>query len=200
MKKWSLVLFAVCLFLPAVAQKEIGTLTLYPRVGLNWSKFSGDKVFTSPSLSAQSAVDAKYRLGLTAGAELQYQLDRYVAISGGILYSRGGTKFDEMPDGLDVPGIKTDNLLVPILLVGTTSFGLSGKIGLQPEYCFHTNGFNDYIHKFNLSLPVGLAYEWHNIAIDARYNFGLTKVYKKDIEPTSHSGMFVLTLGYGFDL
>lgn len=200
MKKFGLMLFVALLSLPMLAQKEVGTLTLYPRVGLNWSKFSGDKIFTDASLSAQSAVDTKYRLGLTAGAELQYQLGRQVAVSGGVLYSRGGTKFEELPDGLDVPGIKTDNLQIPLLLVGTTSFGLSGKIGLQPEYCFHTNGFKDYIRKVNLSLPVGLAYEWHNIAIDARYNFGLTNVYKKKVEPTSHSGMFVLTLGYGFDL
>lgn len=200
MKKFGLMLFVALLPLFAQAQKEVGTLTLYPRVGLNWSKFSGDKIFTDASSSVQSAVDSKYRLGFTAGAELQYQIAEYVAVSGGVLYSRGGTKFDNLPDGVEAPSIKTDNILVPVLLVGTTSFGLSGKIGLQPEYCFHTNGFNDFIHKFGLSLPVGLAYEWHNIAIDARYNFGLTKVYKKNIEPSGHAGVFMLTLGYGFDL
>lgn len=200
MKKFCLMFIVACLPLLVQAQKKVGTLTLYPRIGLNWSKFSGDKIFTDASSSAQSSVDAKYRAGFTAGAELQYQWDRNVAVSGGVLYSRGGTKFDNLPDDFDDSGIKTDNIQVPILLVGTTSFGLSGKIGLQPEYCFHTNVFKDYIRKVNLSLPVGLAYEWHDIAIDARYNFGLTKVYKNDLVPSSHNDMFVLTLGCGFDL
>lgn len=57
------------------------------------------------------------------------------------------------------------------------------------------------LNKVNLSIPVGLAYEWNHIALDVRYNIGLTKVYKaSDIDNTSKGSTFQLTIGYAFDI
>lgn len=191
----------VALPLLAHAQKEPGTFTLYPRIGVNWSTFSSDVLYYSADGSSEGHVDHKYRAGFTAGAELQYQVGDHGAISGGVLYSRQGTDFEDIPgDDYGKVRIKTDNILVPILLVGTTSFGLSAKVGLQPEFCVHSSAFKGEMDKFNLSLPIGLAYEWHNMAIDVRYAFGLTKVYKEGINESAHGRTLMITLGYGFDL
>lgn len=189
----------VAMPLLAYAQKEPGTFILYPRIGANWSTFHGDLLYYG--LSEQDHVDSKYRCGFTAGAEVQYQIGDYWAVSGGALYSRQGTDFKAIPQGDgDVLCIKTDNLLVPILLVGTTSFGLSAKIGLQPEFCIHSTAFKDAVEKVNLSLPVGLSYEWHQVSLDIRYAFGLTKVYKEGINEHAKGRTVMLTLGYAFDL
>ena len=52
------------------------------------------------------------------------------------------------------------------------------------------------MNKFDLSIPVGLSYEFNRITFDARYNIGLTKLIKgEDI----HNKVFVLTLGYKFN-
>ena len=56
------------------------------------------------------------------------------------------------------------------------------------------------------SIPVGISYEYEDFVIDARYNIGLTDVYKKDnvitnlaLKGTKNS-VIQLTLGYKFDL
>ena len=44
MKK-TIALFLMCMFtLHILAWKEPGTTTVYPRLGINFSKFSGDKI------------------------------------------------------------------------------------------------------------------------------------------------------------
>ena len=37
----------------------------------------------------------------------------------------------------------------------------------------------DRISGFDLSVPVGLSYEYENVILEARYNIGLTDTYKK---------------------
>ena len=53
--------------------------------------------------------------------------------------------------------------------------------------------------KVNFSIPVGLAYEYHNVALDVRYNIGITSVYKAPSDKIRNS-TFTFTLGYGINL
>ena len=46
MKKLFAALVGLILCNNVWAQKEPGTVTLYPRIGMNLSKFSGDKIFS----------------------------------------------------------------------------------------------------------------------------------------------------------
>ena len=61
----------------------------------------------------------------------------------------------------------------------------------------------DDFNKFDLSIPVGISYEFNShFVIDARYNIGITKVNKeagldgKD----SRNGVLAITLGYKFQI
>ena len=57
----------------------------------------------------------------------------------------------------------------------------------------------DYkISKFDLSIPVGISYEYNNIVLDARYNWGLIKV--ENYGDPYYNRVFQLTLGYKFEL
>lgn len=191
-----LIILALALPLLAHARKEPGTTTIYPRIGLNWSKFTGDAVYIDVH---NNRADAKFKLGFTGGVEVQHQFNNVIAASIGALYSRQGTKFDKI-SGTEGFEINTDNILVPILFVATSRIGLDFKMGLQPDFMVHSD-FNDMMHKVNLSFPIGVAYEWHKVAIDVRYNIGLTKVYKyTDSYDKSHGGTLMITLGYAFDL
>ena len=58
-----------------------------------------------------------------------------------------------------------------------------------------THGFN----KVDLSIPIGLSYEISDFVIDARYNFGLTHIYKDD-PGSSKNGVIMLTVGYKIPL
>jgi len=184
-----IMMFAITMMMAfaAFAQKSPGTLTLYPRVGMSFSKFAGGNV------------DAKFKTGFTAGAELQYQLSDIIALSGGVIYSEQGTKFGSI-EGIDDLEIKHNDINVPLLCVFTTKYGFSLKTGLQPEFRV-SDKFDKVLNEVNLSIPVGIAYEYRNFCLDLRYNFGLTHIYKDQSSyDQSRNGTIMLTLGYGIDL
>lgn len=54
-------------------------------------------------------------------------------------------------------------------------------------------------HTVDLSIPVGASYEYMNVILDARYNFGLTNIYKIDAMK-SKNRFFTITVGYRFNL
>ena len=76
----------------AKAQPEPGTTTIYPRLGFNLSKFAGDEIYVSDD---GDPAKSKYKFGVTAGAEAEYQFTRFFAASAGLLYSMQGTSYDE---------------------------------------------------------------------------------------------------------
>lgn len=53
--------------------------------------------------------------------------------------------------------------------------------------------------KVNVSIPVGLSYEYMNVILDARYHIGLTKVNKADAGDSKNK-VFTFTVGYRFGL
>jgi len=63
------------------------------------------------------------------------------------------------------------------------------------ETVFQDFDFN--MPKFELEIPVGLSYEYNGVTLDARYNFGLTKLIT-GIDDAIHQRVIVLTLGYKF--
>lgn len=187
-------------FVSAFAQKPVGTLTLYPRVGMTLSKFTGDKVFFSSGGIADGRADAKYKAGIVAGAEMQYQMSNAIALSGGVFYSQQGTKFDDVPDLDEKLKMEHDNIIVPLLLVATTKYGISAKVGVQPEILVDSK-YKDVMNGFNVSVPVGISYEYRNICLDVRYNIGLTKIYKdQGANDNARNSTFMFTVGYGIDL
>lgn len=55
----------------------------------------------------------------------------------------------------------------------------------------------DDVKGFDLAIPVGLSYQYQNIVLDARYNWGVTKIMD-DVD--SKNSVFQITLGYKFAL
>ena len=56
-----------------------------------------------------------------------------------------------------------------------------------------------FLLTLNYSIPVGLAYEYSNIALDVRYNIGITSVYKESADKIRNSTL-MFTLSYGINL
>lgn len=199
-------LFALLLlWLPVLqlsAWKEPGTTTIYPRVGFNLSKFSGDKIYTGINTfdGVAGTIPARYKVGFTVGAEAQHQFSNALAGSIGLLYSQQGTAFKKTSDiELDFK-IKENNLIVPVMLVATTKYNIDLKLGLQPEFRV-SKAFDKVLNKVSLSIPVGISYEYRNVVLDLRYNIGVSHVYKEQSSYDASRGQTVmLTLGYGIDL
>ena len=214
MMKRTIVLAVISMMMMAVqAQKEVGTFTVYPRFGVNISKFSGQKIYYDAS---DNYVKEKYKFGLSAGAELWYQFHNSLALSAGLIESGQGTKWEDYTsEYLDKEGkivrdeysisMSTQMLNIPLLLHAFVAPGLSFEVGVQPGFLLSAkNKMNDeegdmksLMKTFDLSIPIGISYEYMNLQLDLRYNHGLTSL--GDFFDKGHNRSIVLTLGYGID-
>ena len=82
MKKLITVLLCICFTMTLAAQNEKGQFSIKPMAGVNFSTIAGsDDIY-------------KYRVGFTAGAEVEYGISRVIGVSLGALYSQQGGKAD----------------------------------------------------------------------------------------------------------
>ncbi len=56
------------------------------------------------------------------------------------------------------------------------------------------------MRSMDVSIPVGLSYEYRNVVLDARYHFSLTNIYKDKTWPSEKNKVFTITVGYKFNL
>lgn len=197
MKKLFLAVVAMMVSAATFAQNEVGQLTIQPKVGVNIANIT-------------DADDADPRIGLAAGAEFEYGLTDNIGLSAGVLYSMQGFKTTE--ESVDCT-LKLDYLNVPILANFYVAKGFAVKLGVQPGFKLSSKAkvkgsgtsvevdANDIeginIKSIDLSIPVGLSYQYQNIVFDARYNWGVTKIV--DDADSKHS-VFQITVGYKFSL
>jgi opacity protein-like surface antigen len=190
---------AMMVALSVHAQHEEGETSIQPRVGVTFSDLTGED-------------DTKMKVSLTYGIEMEYYVSDNFSLAGGFLYTNQGTKFSSSDDKLN-----NFYFAVPLTANYYVLPGFAIKAGLQPAYRVKTNmkvdgktidldrtvdylstyyQDNDIkISKFDLSIPVGLSYEFANITLDARYNFGLTKLFL-NVDDNTRNRMIVVTLGY----
>ena len=183
MKKFMMMVAMAFATLTASAQAEAGTLTLKPLVGINVANITDGNG------------DAK--VGLAAGAELGYQLNESFAVTAGAIYSMQGAKNDGVKMNLDY-------INIPILANYYITKGLAVKAGIQPAFKVKSEAKVDVVSvdmdgfkSFDLSIPVGLSYEISDFVIDARYNWGMTKVLEGF---DNKNTVFQFTVGYKFAL
>lgn len=192
MKKLFLAVVAMMISAATFAQNEVGQLTIQPKVGVNIANIT-------------DVNDADPRIGLAAGAEFEYGLTDNIGLSAGVLYSMQGVKTIIVDDDCTS---KLDYLNVPILANFYIAKGFAVKLGVQPGFKlsskakFKGSGGSkevdvDGFKSVDLSIPVGLSYQYQNIVFDARYNWGVTKIV--DDVDSKHS-VFQITVGYKFSL
>lgn len=86
MKKLLITLVFAGLTITMAAQNPVGQFSIKPLAGVNLSTLAGsDDIF-------------KYRVGFTAGAELEYRVSPILGISLGAIYSQQGAKADGQQD------------------------------------------------------------------------------------------------------
>lgn len=195
MKKIMMIAAMMVAVLSANAQNEVGQVTLKPMVGVNLATLTGLE-------------ENKMRVGLVAGAELEYGVAENFSITAGALYSMQGTKWSE---GDFTETYKIDYINIPILANYYVTKGLAIKAGVQPAFAVSKKykmsdddasleGDLDGVSGFNLSIPIGLSYEYESFVFDARYNLGVTKVFKENGSKTPKNSVFMFTIGYKFEL
>ena len=199
MKKIMLMAVVLLSSVAASAQHAVGSITLQPKVGMNVANLT-------------EFDNADSRIGLAAGAELEYQVSDIFSLSGGAIYSMQGSKYDRSFLNQTIrTTTKLDYINVPIMANVYVVKGLAVKLGIQPG--FNVNSKQTFSGKtvvgdidekaeldaksVDFSIPVGLSYEYNNVVLDDRYNWGLTKVFEGS---DAKNSVFQITLGYKFDL
>lgn len=193
MKKLFLAVVAMMVSAATFAQNEVGQLTIQPKVGVNIANIT-------------DAVGADPRIGLAAGAEFEYGITDNIGLSAGVLYSMQGAKASE--ESVDYT-LKLDYLNVPILANFYVAKGLALKLGVQPGFKLSSKvkgeasgvtaelEVEDGVKSVDLSIPVGISYQYQNLVFDARYNWGVTKIID---DADSKNSVFQITVGYKFSL
>jgi hypothetical protein len=212
MKKMMMIAAMMVATLSANAQRSIlepGQFGLQPKVGVN--------------LGTVSADDTKFKFGLVAGFEGQYQVNNWFGLSLGILYSQQGSKFKVSDD----VKLNTEYINIPVMAKFYVAKGLSLNVGLQPGFLTKSKfnvGSNlmylddlklegdadltDYTNKLDLCIPMSITYEFDfGLALEARYTGGLTNVMKNAFDRNASTydktyknknEVFSLTVGYKF--
>lgn len=219
----------VALFATVSMYAQDGALYVMPRVAYSVGDLAGMDDFTG-------------KRGFAAGVDVQYFLSDKFAISAGALYSQQGAEMDvtwfpSEPKAFTVKDDLSLNYLnIPLMAQYYVYKGLALKAGVQAgvllsakrkgshpnSYFTETLSFNDDIkeacEKVDLAIPVGLSYDFGNFVIDARYNIGLTGVFKEDysldlvvgdptkpipveqIKKSAKNNVFQLSVAYKFAL
>lgn len=181
----------------ATAQHREGDNTIQPRVGISMSTLTNWD-------------DAKMKVNLAYGVEFEHFFTEDFSAAAGLLFTNQGAKFEGENQ------MKLYYAAFPITANYYVLPGLAVKAGVQPAYrvkaqlkdgdmtvdfdrfietVFNDDDFN--MPKFELEIPVGLSYEYNGITLDARYNFGLTKLIT-GIDDAIYQRVIVVTLGYKF--
>jgi hypothetical protein len=191
-----MVVAAMMAIVGAKAQHREGEYSIQPRVGVTFSTLTNTD-------------DAKMKVNLAYGVEFEHYITEQFSVAGGLLFTNQGTKYDD-----DNSTFNNYYCAVPLTANYYVLPGLALKAGLQPAYRVKTNMKKDgqtydidkvmeflfedtdvKMNKFDLSIPVGLSYEYNGITLDARYNFGVTKLFS-GVDDTVLNQVITITLGY----
>lgn len=195
MKKIMLMVALMVATLSASAQNEVGQITLKPMVGMTIANITD--------------VEGDAKVGLAAGVEAEYGVASKFGITAGLIYSMQGSKWDYEEGGVKVTAKENlDYINIPILANYYVIPGLAIKAGIQPAFNVRAKakaeaaGYSveeddDDAKSFDFSIPFGLSYEYCNFVLDARYNWGLTKIWDG---ADSKNSVFMISLGYKFGL
>ena len=197
MKKILLTTALMAVMSVASAQNEPGTLTIQPKGGF------GLATLTNVSEAEMTGVGM-------FGGELEYALKERLSLAAGINFDMLGYGFDDT-DGIKDWYTSLNYLAVPVVANYYIYKGLAVKAGLQPglllsaNVAYKENGekydtkVTSHFNKFDLSIPIGLSFEFSHVVIDARYLLGLTKV-NKDGDKSCRNSVIMITTGYKFKL
>lgn len=184
----------------------------------------GENTVCSPKYKGgfTGGVEAEYQLTspLSISLATLYTMEgcRYLDESG--LVAKSSTNYEGYSDHT----VNLQMINIPLTLNYYVAEGLALKAGVQLGVTVDTNekyevtpftvndrtgehnygtmvkeniNTNDKYKSVDLSIPLGVSYEYMNVVVDARYNLGITKNNKMN---DSKNNFFALTVGYKFDM
>ena len=224
MKKFFVIAAMMVAAVSANAQFEPGTFSIQPKLG-----GVGSMLSNTPDLKLAGNVklDKTAVGGVLIGAECEYQLTNMFSLAAGVNYSMQGSAWED--ENIHYEGLKYEikdtkielgYINVPVVVNAYLFRGFAVKTGVQfgfltsakmkstvsgkndsmTQSINYDEDFKDDCKKFDVSIPVGVSYQFKvPIVIDARYNIGLSNVYK-DSDLKCKNEVLQITVGDKFKL
>ena len=196
--------------LTCMAQREVGTWAITPKVGVNIARLTDADVY----VDTNEKMKPSNKVGLVAGAEAEYQWKSKLSLSTAVLYSNQGTRMSDNAVFRDM-SYTLHYVNVPVTANLFFASNVAFRLGLQPGWALgtrdefdendgkgnwrHHSSSDTWFKAFDLSIPVGLSWNVGPVQLDARYNFGLTNTTKYDLMKMRNR-VIQLTVGYRFEL
>ena len=140
-----IVLFVVAWVIPMVAQPEVGTFSLVPRLGVDIANISGDHAYQYNTVGSFS-LEGKYRSDFTGGLEAMYQFMPNLAVSVGVMYAAEGCRYSDVEVGtgetrvgFNHNHVKMEYLQVPVMAHYYVAQGLSVNAGIRLGFLLAAN-------------------------------------------------------------
>lgn len=223
-----LFLFVLTLF-GAQAQPKWGTWSVVPHVGVSFANLTNDAInvpyngtsHSQTRIGFSGGADVYYqltdKLALSGGVAYTQAGCNFEDVPAD-LSAKSGTVFHDSYFNLGYVD-------VPLLAHVYVSKGLAFSVGCQPSFLtkatwhtetqgYETDGkggikydknevsegdVKHWYKKTAFAIPVGISYEYENVMLTARYNFGLSNVYGHDLGD-SKNRIITVSVGYKFNL
>lgn len=171
--------------------------------GFSWGIKAGMNV---SNIGGKDTDNNKNKIGYFAGLAAEYAFSDTWAIAPEVLYSAQGFKVKE---GDVTASFKGDYINVPIFakyyLTDNWSVGLGPQLGFNVSAKVKTKVDgetatqkidSDLYNSFDFGMGIATSYKiTDNLYVDARYNYGFTKVFK---DAKNYNRVFQLGVGYNF--
>ncbi len=182
----------------------IGTLLLMLNAKAQDAHFGIKAGLNASSLNYNGNSDMQTKFGFNAGLLAHvHTSNKFWAIQPEIYYSDEGARNKNNND----VSVNLGFINVPILIQYMFDNGFRLEEGPQVDFLVNGKDKNNNIsvnikNKLNsadFSIPLGLSYvATSGVGFDARYNFGISNIYKTDAAPTTHSNVFQFDIFYQF--
>ncbi|WP_295729984.1 porin family protein [uncultured Muribaculum sp.] len=194
-------------------------IVIGPRVGLNISTFSLDKIDDS---------DLSSKVGFSAGVAVEFPIVRSFYINTGLFYTTKGAK-EEVTEGRYTEKVTMNAGYLEIPLYASYRLNFAEESQLQvnfgPYFAYGVNGKLKYednedeydmdlfgvadnddeegkagFKRFDFGLGVGLGYTFQRIYLGMNYQFGLVNIADKKVweNGSIKNSNFNISLGYNF--
>lgn len=161
-----------------------------------------------------NAEDGKIRPNFHIGGVVEFTINEKYAIQSELIYSRQGSKASGYEDRNKVDiAIKQDYVNIPIMFKQYHQSGFSIQMGPQVGFLVRseyeekmagltvTQDLKSAMRSVDFGLNFGVGYNLpEGLFFDARYNLGLTNIFKESFggELRSQNRVFQLSVGYKF--
>ena len=227
MKRIAVLIVLVTSTLVSMAQNKPGTWSVIPHVGVSISSLLGGSGIYEIGIEQGTEIKTHALLGFVGGADVMYQASDAVSLSAGLSFVQAGCKLEDYTDEHTIVYdryLRINYVTMPILIHSYLLPGFSVKAGIEPTLLvsaksneiqqsfeidkegkksnFHEDEFTidmkNGMHKFGLSIPVGVSYEYENVVLGALYHVGVFNIYKYG--DSSRNSVFEVSVGYKLNL